>query len=144
MIFPRDLISNHFHKPSRLEKLEMARRLPPVKKHSLEGAGIVDSLSTSKQFGGVADQAEEWNFILSHLSTVTSMGALGVIIINLGILLYCSSKSCWMSIWRAITYCRCIIGLDLGQPHTLTTISTILIAVTSPSAQTQGEIEALE
>ena len=64
--------SNPFHKPSPLKELEMVHGPPPGITHTLEGAGIMDSLSTSKQFGGVADQAGEWNFILFHLNTVMS------------------------------------------------------------------------
>ena len=32
-------------------------------KHTLEGAGIPDSSVTSEQFRGLAERAEEWNFI---------------------------------------------------------------------------------
>ena len=62
--------------------------------HTLEGAGILDSSVTSEQFGGLADRAEEWNFVSLYINTVTKMGMLGTIPFCLGMLLYCSSHEC--------------------------------------------------
>ena len=120
--------------------------LSPGVKHTLEGTGILDSLVTSKQFGVMADRAEEWNFISFHINMVTTMGALGAIGICIGMLLYCSSHSCWQGIWRALTCCRCTMGPDSRYypPTSKTAMSTPPVAVTAASAPTPGELETLE
>ena len=116
-------------------------------KHTLEGAGISDSSVTDEQFGGLADRAEEWNFISLHVNTVTTMGMLGAVAIFVGLLLYCSSRECWHSIWRAMTCCRCTMGPRHHQPtykSTRFTGSTQPVATITASAPMPGELENLE
>ena len=105
----------------------------------------MDGSSTSEKYGGASDRVTEWNFISFHLNTVTSMGVLGGIMIALGILLYCFSRTCWLSIWRSIHCCGCAIGTDPEQKQTMTAYSTMAIAVnTLPSTPSQGDIDTLE
>ena len=97
----------------------------------------------SEKFGGLADRAEEWNFISFHVNMVTTMGALGAIGICIVVLLYCSSSSCWLSIGQALTCYRCTMGPD-HLPTYKTAMSTTQVAVTMASALTPGELETLE
>ena len=97
MLFSCDGIPNPFHKKvQQVDKMENPQGKDAILdrgniKHSLEGAGISDSLVTSEQFGGLSDRAEEWNFISLHVNTVTMMRMFGAVEIFVGLLLYCSS-----------------------------------------------------
>ena len=93
-IFPRDGINNPFYIPVNHENKEMVHGPPSGISLNLEGAGIIDSSSTSEQFGGLAERGSEWSFISLHLNTVTSMSVLGGLMLAIGVLLYCSSKQC--------------------------------------------------
>ena len=66
-------------------------------KHTLEGAGILDSSVTSENFGGLDDRGAEFNFLLLHVNTVTTMSVIGLVAL-------------WGNIWRAMTCCRCTMG----------------------------------
>ena len=116
-------------------------------KHTLEGAGISDSLVTREQVGGLANRAKEWNFVSLHINTITTMVALGAIPFCVGMLLYCSSQDCWQSIWRAITCCRCTMGPEHHPPtykSAMSTVSSPPVVTTMASAPTPGELENLE
>ena len=83
---------------------------PGSMKHTLEGAGILDSSVTSENFGGLDDRGAEFNFLSLHVNTVTTMSVIRLIALFIGLLLYCSSKESWGDIWRAMTCCRCTMG----------------------------------
>ena len=67
-------------------------------KHTLEGAGILDSSVTSENFGGLDNRGAEFNFLFLHMNTVTTMSVIGLVALFVGLLLYCSSKECWGNI----------------------------------------------
>ena len=146
-IFPRDGILNPFHNPVSHNSEEMIKERPGGISHVMEGVGLSDSSSTSEQFGGLAERGSEWSFISLHLNTVTSMSALGGLMLLIGILLYCSSKQCWYSIWRSIKCCRCAIEPQPPRYEEAISYSpaTTSTATTSPpTAPTPGETETLE
>ena len=51
-----------------------------------EGAGILDNSETEEKFGGIDDRGAEFNFLSLHINTMTSMTALGLTAIFIGIL----------------------------------------------------------
>ena len=113
MLFSKDGIKNIFYKQAWQEDKMVNPQGQEVIlnrggiKHTLKGAGISDSSVASKKFRGLADRAEQWNFVSLHINTVTTMGALGAIVFCLGMLLYYSSRDCWQSIRRVLNCCRC-------------------------------------
>ena len=101
MIFSRDGKPNPFHSPigtfPEVDKIVNPNQKdviydPGSVKHTLEGAGILDNSETDKNIGGLDDRGTEYNFLSFHINTMTSMTALGLTAIFIGLLLYCSSK----------------------------------------------------
>ena len=76
-----------------------------VKKY-FEGAGIMDNSNTEEKFGGIDDRGAEFNFLSLHINTMTSMTALGLTAMFIGILLYCSRRDCWSEVWRTLKCCK--------------------------------------
>ena len=68
---------------------------PGSVKHILEGAGILDSSVTDENIGGLDDRGTEFNFLLLHINTMTTMLMIGLTALFIGLLLYRSSKQCW-------------------------------------------------
>ena len=109
-----------------------------------EGAGILDNSQTEEKFGGIDDRGSEFNFLSLHINTMTSMSVLGITAILIGIILYCSTRSCWSEIWSSLKCCKCTVG-----PHHPETIYLPEIPMTVPpyspaTAPTAREMEALE
>ena len=110
-----------------------------------EGAGILDNSNTEEKFGGIDDRGSEFNFLSLHINTMTSMSVLGITAILIGIILYCSTRSCWSEIWSSLKCCKCTVG-----PHHPETIYLPEIPMTVPpystpaTAPTAREMEALE
>ena len=153
MLFSRNRIPNPFHKTVQ-QVDEMVNpngkdviNDPGSVKHTLEGAGILNSSVTSENFGGLDDRGTEFNFLSLHINMMTTMSMIGLTALFIGLLLYCSSKQCWGDIWRAMTCCRCTMGprhdqsthepsTSLGSAHHL--------AINAASAPTQGDMESIE
>ena len=153
MLFSRDGIPNPFQKTvQQVDKMVNPNGKdvindPGSVKHTLEGAGMLDSSVTSKKFGGLDDRGTEFNFLSLHINTMTTMSMIGLTALFIELLLYCSSKQCCGDIWRAMTCCRCTmvprhnqstyeLSTSIGSAHHL--------AINAASAPTQGEMESLE
>ena len=153
MLFSRDGIPNPFHKTvQQVDKMVNPQGKDVILdrgtvKHTLEGAGILDSSVTSENFGGLDDRGAEFNFLSLHINTVTTMSMIRLVVLFVGLLLYFSNKECWHGIWRAMTCCRCTMGPRHDQstyePST-STGSAHPLAINAASAPTQGEIDSLE
>ena len=150
MLFSRDGIPNPFHRKVQQEDKMVNPQGQDVItdrgniKHTLEGAGISD---LSEQFGGLNYRGTEFNFVSLHINTVTTMGMIRLVALFVGLLLSCSSKDCWHSIWRAMTCCRCTMGSKRDQltyKSSMSTGSAKPLAIAMASAPTQGEIDSLE
>ena len=83
---------------------------PGSVKKDFEGTGILDNSETEEKFGGIDDRGAEFNFLLLHINTMTSMTALGLTAIFIGIVLYCPTRECWSEVWRALKCCKCTMG----------------------------------
>ena len=108
-----------------------------------EGAGITDNSNTEEKFGGIDDRGAEFNFLLLHINTMTSMSVIGVTAILIGIILYCSTRECWSEIWNTLKCCKCTVepphGQILYEPPTIGPAYS-----NTASAPTAIEMEALE
>ena len=115
---------------------------PGSVKKDFEGAGILDNSETEEKFGGIDDRGAEFNFLLLHINTMTSMTALGLTAIFIGIVLYCSTRECWSEVWRALKCCKCTMGPHhdqiLYEPPTIGPAYS-----NTASAPTAIEMEAL-
>ena len=116
---------------------------PGSVKKDFEGAGILDNSETEEKFGGIDDRGAEFNFLSLHINTMTSMTALGLTAIFIGILLYCSTHDCWTEVWRTLKCCKCTMAPHLDQmPNEPPTIGST--QPTNASAPTAIEMEALK
>ena len=116
---------------------------PGSVKKDFEGAGILDNSETEEKFGGIDDRGAEFNFLSLHINTMTSMTALGLTAIFIGILLYCSTRECWSEVWRTLKCCKC----TMAPHHDQMLYEPPTIGSTHPStalAPTAIEMEALE
>ena len=76
MLFSHDGIPNPFHKTvQQVDEMVNPQGKDVILdkgtvKHTLEGAGILDSSVTSENFGGLDDRGEEFNFF--HCTSILS------------------------------------------------------------------------
>merc|ERR1711954_31968 len=80
-----------------------------------EGAGIMDNSNTEEKLCGIDDRGAELNFLSLHINTMTRKSVIGVTAILIGIILYCSTRSCWSEIWSSLKCCKCTMEPHHGQ-----------------------------
>ena len=93
MLFSPDGIPNPFHKTvQQVDKMVNPQGKDVILdrgtvKHTLEGAGILDSSVTSEKFGDLDDRGGEFNFFSLHINTVTTMSVIWLMALFVGLLL---------------------------------------------------------